>query len=233
MPGFGGTVSPRRLRVWRTDTGAVWVVITERGAGTSITNVADVVVPLIRARYASARVVEHYPPEPGSPEHFDEIVSTAECLRWHRIRVEEIVALLGEQVLDDVPVLPPDPQPSRAVTPTVTVAGPGLPDDAVIRGYPGGLVVVADSAGTELGPLTHFVRHSPTGFGWGYGVPDRPNSPAASSSRSSATPAGAASAAARATWCRATTGPASGPTGRRPTTRTSSCDAWHVTPAVG
>jgi len=42
MPGFGGTVSPRRLRVWRTDTGAVWVVITERGAGTSITNVADV-----------------------------------------------------------------------------------------------------------------------------------------------------------------------------------------------
>ena len=169
MPGFGGTVSPRRLRVWRTDTGAVWVVITERGAGTSITNVADVVVPLIRARYASARVVEHYPPEPGSPEHFDEIVATAECLRWHRIRVEEIVALLGEQVLDDVPVLPPDPQPSRAVPATVTVAGPGLPDDAVIRGYPGGLVVVADSAGAELGPLTHFFRHSPTGFGWGYG----------------------------------------------------------------
>jgi hypothetical protein len=51
----------------------------------------------------------------------------------------------------------------------VTVLGPGLPDEAVIRGYPGGLVAVADSAGAELGPLTHFVRHSPTGFGWGYG----------------------------------------------------------------
>jgi hypothetical protein len=38
----------------------------------------------------------------------------------------------------------------------------------VIRGYLGGLVVAADSAGAELGPLTHFVRHSPSGFGWGY-----------------------------------------------------------------
>jgi hypothetical protein len=97
MPGLGGTVSPRRLRVWRTDIGAVWVVVTERGAGTSITNVAEVVVPLIRARYPGARVVEHYPPEPGSLEHFDEIVFTAECLRLRRIPVEEIVALLGRQ----------------------------------------------------------------------------------------------------------------------------------------
>jgi hypothetical protein len=50
------------LRVWRTDTGVVWVVITERGAGTSITNVAQMVVKLIRQRYAGARVVELYPP---------------------------------------------------------------------------------------------------------------------------------------------------------------------------
>ena len=164
MPGFGGTVSQRLLRVWRTDTGVVWVVITERGAGTSITNVAEAVFRMIRSRYADARVVEHYPPEPGSIEHFDEIAPTAEGLRWRRIPVEEIVGLLGKQVLADA-VVSPDAHHERAVTAPATVTGSGLPDAVVIRGYPGGLVVVADSAGAELGPLTHFVRHSPTGFG--------------------------------------------------------------------
>src|SRR6476469_8861256 len=100
MAGLGGMVSQRLLRVWRTDTGVVWVVITERGAGTSITNVAQMVVQLIRQRYTGARVVEHYPPEPGSLEHFDEIETTAAGLRWRRIPVEEMVAVLGEQVLD-------------------------------------------------------------------------------------------------------------------------------------
>jgi hypothetical protein len=128
-------------------------------------------VTLIRVQHPGARVVEHYPPEPGYPEHFDEIVVTAASLRWRSIPVEEMVAQLGEQVLDDMPALPPDPdtRPGRPVPSAVTVLGPGLPDEAVIRGYPGGLVAVADSAGAELGPLTHFVRHSPTGFGWGYG----------------------------------------------------------------
>ena len=42
MPGFGGTVSPRWPRVWRAG-GTVWAVVTERGGGTSITNVAEAV----------------------------------------------------------------------------------------------------------------------------------------------------------------------------------------------
>ena len=113
--------------------------------------------------------------------------------------VEEMVAVLGEQVLDDVAVLPPGPRPDPAVPATVTVAGPGLPHDAVIRGYRGGLVVVADSAGAELGPLTHFARHSPTGFGWGY----------------------EGSGPAELARC--------GLTSRGSVTRTWSCDAWHVT----
>ncbi len=41
MPGFHGQDSRRRLRVWRCDNGGLAAVITERGAGTSVTNVAQ------------------------------------------------------------------------------------------------------------------------------------------------------------------------------------------------
>lgn len=55
------------------------------------------------------------------------------------------------------------PNPETGVAYTVTV-------DRIVtyRGYRGGLVVVQDKEGAES-PLPHLVRHSPTGFAWGYG----------------------------------------------------------------
>jgi hypothetical protein len=44
-----------------------------------------------------------------------------------------------------------------------------LDNSTVIHGYPGDRVVLERADGTLLGPLPHLIKHSPTGFAWGYG----------------------------------------------------------------
>lgn len=60
MPGFGRP-SPRRLRVWRLADSTLLAVITDRGPGTSVTNVAEHAYAKVRSEYPDeiVRVVEH------------------------------------------------------------------------------------------------------------------------------------------------------------------------------
>jgi hypothetical protein len=55
---------------------------------------------------------------------------------------------------------------------TATTAGPD-PAGVVYHGYQptagGGVITVETADGTVIGVLRHYVRHSPTGFSWGYG----------------------------------------------------------------
>jgi hypothetical protein len=109
---FGGQRSvPRRLRVWRGDDGTRYAVITERGTGMSVTNVAEHAHAALAARWPGARVrvLEHYPAEGDSGEHFDEITLDRGRPVWRRIPTEFLLAELGDAVLDDLPPLPPDP----------------------------------------------------------------------------------------------------------------------------
>jgi hypothetical protein len=64
-PGYGGSVSARRLRIWRPVIGVIIAVLTERGAdpGTSITNAAKEIILHLEREYPDEliRVIEHYP----------------------------------------------------------------------------------------------------------------------------------------------------------------------------
>jgi hypothetical protein len=89
-------------------------VITERGPGTSVTEIAEHAYAQVLAEHPSqlVRVVEHYPDDGQSicGEHFDEItVTAAGDPRWTPWERSEMIALVGEGVLDDMPPLPPDP----------------------------------------------------------------------------------------------------------------------------
>ncbi len=176
-PGRTPATVPRRLRVWRLADATLLAVITERGPGTSVTNVAEHAYAALTRRYPGPlRVIEHYPAESGvdNAEHFDEItLLPTGAPRWRRIPIARITGWCGPAVLDDMPELPPDPddtvRPAR-LTPTIPT-GPGLHPATVIHGYPttGGALVLLESAGGDpIGPLPHHIKHSPTGFTWGY-----------------------------------------------------------------
>lgn len=162
--------SRRRLRVWRLAEGTVVAVITERGDGTSVTNVAEPVYAAMVAEYKGAmvRVFEHYP-EAGSdwPEHFDEIIRLVDGrLSWRRVSQAEMVELVGSDV-----VLGPQrrrrERHPRPVTPAPP-AGPGLAPGTSIHGdAPGRLVTVLAEDGQVLGLLPHWKRHAAE-FSWGY-----------------------------------------------------------------
>jgi Family of unknown function (DUF6166) len=166
---------PRRLRVWRTPGGRRFAIITERGPGMSVTNVAGYAYAALAARWPGPglRVFEHYPAGTGVSleEHFDEITLDGRATRWQRVTNEWLVSVLGPGVLDDMPDLPPDPcDEATAARRAQAPCGPGVPDSTVFRGYPGrgGALVVLESAdGEPLEPLRHYVKHSPDGFGWG------------------------------------------------------------------
>lgn len=177
-PGRTPATMPRRLRVWRLADGTLLAVITERGPGTSVTNVAEHAYTVLARRYPGGRlrVVEHYPADTGvdDAEHFDEITLLATgAPRWRRIPIARITGWCGPTVLDDMPELPPDPddtgRPARPMP--AAPAGPGLDPATVIHGYPtaGGALVLLESAdGDAIGPLPHHIKHTPTGFTWGY-----------------------------------------------------------------
>ena len=72
-----------------------------------------------------------------------------------------------------MPELPPDPHDTvNPLRPAPTVpTGPGRDPATVIHGYPAGggaLVLLETPPGEPIGPLPHHVKHSPTGFTWGY-----------------------------------------------------------------
>jgi hypothetical protein len=182
--------APRRLRVWRLPGGTHVAVITERGPGMSVTNVAALAYAALAERYADVplRVIEHYPPEgPSTPEHFDEIlVEPGEGQTWRHLPLTDVVAMLGVGVLDP-PSSVPDPATRLASRAADTIvkheirrrratllppAGdPGPADDVVLHGHPGAdaMVLFETSDGDPIAPLPHVQLHSPTGFGWGYG----------------------------------------------------------------
>ncbi|MGI9156783.1 MAG: DUF6166 domain-containing protein, partial [Marmoricola sp.] len=177
MPGFfGGRPWPRRLRVWRLPDETVLAVVTERGPGPSVTNVAEHVhAALSRVYPGSLRMIEHYPPGATSlGEFFTEVTLIDGHPNWRRLRTTDLVAQLGAGVLDDMPDLPPDPEhdepPPPRPRPRPPASGPG--DDVTFRGLPadggGRLVLVEDASGAPLGLLTHYVRFSVDGFAWGY-----------------------------------------------------------------
>lgn len=176
MPGFfdGRRTSPRRLRVWRLSDETVLAVVTERGPGPSVTNVAEhAYAALSRAYPGPLRMLEHYPPgATSSGEFFTEVTVVDGHPSWRRLRTADLVARLGAGVLDDMPDLPPDPEDDELPSP-----GPRPPtiapaDDVTFKGLPaaggGRLVLVEDATGAARGLLTHYVRFSVDGFAWGY-----------------------------------------------------------------
>jgi hypothetical protein len=70
-PGYCGSISARRLRIWRPEIGVIIAVLTERAAdpGTSITNAAKEIILHLEREYPDERIrmIEHYPDnEPDS-----------------------------------------------------------------------------------------------------------------------------------------------------------------------
>lgn len=176
MPEFvdGRRTWPRRLRVWRLPDQTVLAVVTERGPGPSVTNVAEhAYAALSRLHPGPLRMIEHYPPGATSMgEFFTEVTVVDGLPKWRRLRTPDLVAQVGAGVLDDMPDLPPDPEDHELPPP-----GPRPPtiapeDDVTFRGLPadggGRLVFVEDAGGQTLGLLTHYVRFSVDGFAWGY-----------------------------------------------------------------
>lgn len=189
MPGINGESSPRRLRLFTDREGGSWAVVTERGPGRSITNVAEFAYALLKRQIPGARVVEHYPPRCGhienliaeysqsTTETFDEITLQPDGQpSWRRISPTEMVSILGQKVLDDMPNLPPDPdvgeyQLQRDLESRQHVyTGPELTDKAFFLGRSATETVTMHSPdGDEIGVVEHYIKHSPAGFSWGYG----------------------------------------------------------------
>jgi hypothetical protein len=115
--GVGSDPVPRRLRIWELPDGTYIAVITERGEGRSVSNVAELAYAAVvfdcfgdvgRSR---VHVFEHYPPTPGFPETFEEITVEPRPPHrpsWRDVPVDEMVRLCGPDVLD-VPDEPPAP----------------------------------------------------------------------------------------------------------------------------
>jgi hypothetical protein len=166
--------TPRRLRVWRLGDGTDIAVVTERGPGMSVTNVAEHVHAVLTKQFPGPlRVVEHYPDDHRG-EHFDEITVMRRTPSWRALATDQMVAWCGPSVLDDMPELPPDPEHEAASEPrTGRLAPPDGPhphDGTVLHGFPlagGALVTLESATGELLGPLPHYVKHSPDGYGWG------------------------------------------------------------------
>lgn len=70
--------------------------------GTSVTNAAEMVAGQLAAEYPDdvIEVVEHYPADPISGEHFDGVELVDGAPRWWRIPTDELAARLGPQLLD-------------------------------------------------------------------------------------------------------------------------------------
>jgi len=94
----------RRLRVWRTEPGRLVAVVTERGAGMSITNAAETIAAQLAGEHPDdvLEVIEHYPAGIGADEaeHFDSVCFDGRRPRWRRIRTPDMVARFGSDVLD-------------------------------------------------------------------------------------------------------------------------------------
>lgn len=88
----GQTVA-RRIRVWDDHEGTCFAIVTEDGAGVSITNAAEAVVPAAEAfvrEYVNAdakvHVVEHYPDGVGiGDEHYDLVWLDTGDPKWRRL----------------------------------------------------------------------------------------------------------------------------------------------------
>lgn len=114
MPSLTRGPSYRRLRVWRLPDGAMLAAITERGEGTSVTNVAEQAYAAVRREHPGARVFEHYPATEGveGEEHFDEIqMHPSGTPRWARWPAAIMAEWIGDDALED-------PMASRGVPDT-------------------------------------------------------------------------------------------------------------------
>ncbi len=102
--GHPGATAARRLRVWVTG-GEVTAVVTERGEGMTVTNVAGQVHKALLDKYrelGQVRVLEHYPDAGGCRgEHFDEISVDDGPARWRRVPTSQVTAWCGSGVLED------------------------------------------------------------------------------------------------------------------------------------
>ena len=100
--GFHGQPVTRRLRLYQVSRTQYLAVVTEEGAGTSITNAAEHVAAQLSADFPGRqiRLIEHYPAGPLEEEHFDAVAFTAAGNpTWTRIPTEQIVAQLGPDLL--------------------------------------------------------------------------------------------------------------------------------------
>ena len=181
MPQHNLSMAPRRLRVWMFPNGARIAVVTERGVGMSVAEVAGLVSAALHQQWPDdpdkLRIFEHHPPTSDSGEQFRELlVDRAGVAAFRAVGVEQMLAWCGDGILDDMPELPPDPEFTEPAAVAgcdgALLDGSGIADDTVICGYPsssgGALVVLETSDGQPLGPLPHYVKESPDGYGWGY-----------------------------------------------------------------
>lgn len=98
----------RRLRVWRTEPRRLVAVVTEEGAGMSVTNAAAIVVRQLEAEYPDdiVEVIEHYPAagagtENWAAEHFDAVwLDEHGEPAWRRVSIPDLVDRLGPRLLD-------------------------------------------------------------------------------------------------------------------------------------
>lgn len=150
-----GRTVVRRLRAWSDGGDAVVVLVTEQGAGMSITNAAVQVLRAVAALFPGkdVMVVEHYPHGAGVPEHFDQVGLDATYEpRWRRLPGGAVRRILG--------------------LPQTAGAGSGWPGDLSPRfqGWPGlGAILVSAADGAPVGVITAERGR----YTWGGGPGDR------------------------------------------------------------
>ena len=172
---------PRRLRVWMFPDGTRLAVITDRGPGAPVKTAAELAFVSLHRRWPDnpekLRIIEHYPPQLQRGEFFEEVtLDEAGIPSWHPMPTQQLIAWCGTGVLDDMPELPPDPEFSDVTALASRVHdlpdGAGIDDRTVICGYPStssdALVLLEAFDGEPLGPLPHYIKDSPEGYGWGY-----------------------------------------------------------------
>ncbi len=187
-----------RVRIYETTAGRV-ALVTElaRNPGMSITNAAEVVYPLVRQRFAPlAAVIEHYPEDRLDGEQFDRIVFAADgaFVAWQHLAAEAAYEILGGAPTAHAPADEPawlelagTPEPPTTSEANEQRAARALDDAAeqawlasiaaetrpkvTYRGVfdHGGAARILRSGARGTRPLWHYVRHSPSGFAWGYG----------------------------------------------------------------
>ena len=172
---------PRRLRVWMFPDGTRLAVITDRGPGAPAKTVAELAFVSLHRRWPDnpekLRIIEHYPPQLQRREFFEEVTLDEAGMPARRpMPTQQMIAWCGTGVLDDMPELPPDPEFFDVTAKTSRgyelPDGPGINDSTVICGYPSSsgeaLVLLETFDGELLGPLPHYGKDSPEGYGWGY-----------------------------------------------------------------